>query len=116
MPSSFLLRFQEPCVEGDNMPSIRCATQTETKTYTEQGDSDPGQKDYRALPISAGTQTKTGVEREGPDADRNSCSFRALPPGNRVVATTTQTVTRVQAEADDADPWDRRWQALPIRS
>jgi|GEM_PF-2138025 len=115
MPTSFLLRFQEPCAAGDEVSSIRCATQTETRTYSEQSDSDPGQRSYRALPASAGTQTKTGVKREGPDSDPNASSIRAIPSGRRVVATTTQTVTYVRAEADDKDPWQRRWQAIPRR-
>ena len=113
MPTSFLLRFQESFLEGDEAPSIQCGTRTETRTYGEQGDPDPGPGGYRTLPLSAGTQTKTGAHGEGPDADPNHCSFRVIPQIRPIVATSTTTATYVRAEADDKDPWERRWQAIP---
>jgi len=113
MATSFLLRFQEPCDESGDELLIRCATQTETKTNGEQGDRDPGQQGYRALPAGPGNRVKMAAGQERPAIEAGGCPVADAEIERRIVAMATQTITRIRGEVDDEDPSRGRWLAIP---
>jgi hypothetical protein len=81
MTGAFLLRYQEPCLPVEVMPT--CGTRTETKNHGENGDADPHTTGHMALPrvaVAAGTSTKTSAGAgEVADTDPAHESMRAIP-------------------------------------
>lgn len=108
MALSFLLRFQEHCVDPP-VGAGGTGTETVTKIAREQSDADPTTPSYRSLPLAelhAGTMTTTRIRSEQGDADRSSTS-RVVP----LMGTTTKTA--VKMETDDQDPRQKELSTIP---
>ena len=112
MPTSFLLRFQEPAVEGDGN-SVTCGTQTATRIRGEQPDPDPGESSVVTIPRSVRpfgdvslTKSRSGAGESDGAAGPNEIGLRRWSAG-------TRTVTNVRAEVDDQDPGKTSMRMVP---
>lgn len=114
MPSSFLLRFQEFCVEPAGA-DVRAGTGTSTRVRAEQADADAVGGGRSVIPLAGGTMTKTGIDTEqgGQDADRTEGQMRTFPRPVVQPLAQTQTATAVRAEAADKDPGVASMNAIP---
>lgn len=111
MSSSFLLRFQEFCVERAGA-DVRAGTGTSTRVRAEQADADTVAGGQSVIPLRGGTMTKPGID-SGQDADRTEGQLRTFPRPVSPPVAQTKTVTKVRAEAGDNDPCRTTLNAIP---
>ena len=112
MPTSFLLRFQEPAVEGDGKFAT-CGTRTATRIRGEQPDPDPGEASVVTIPRSVTPfgdvslkKFRSGGGESDDAAGSNEVSLTKWSAG-------TRTVTNVRAEVDDKDPGKTSMRMVP---
>lgn len=91
MPTAFLLRYQEFCLV-DDVPDIRCGTQTYTKIRTEQPDNDPGVAALVTLP-RLGAFTKIKIKGEEPNHTLGEVAVQAVLRPTLLSVAQTKTVS-----------------------
>jgi hypothetical protein len=114
MNAPFILRFQEPCFDAQDM-GVATGTTTITAVRAEAIDADPDKDRFgmlAQLTVSAGTQTCTRVRAEEADEDPDARRLCAIPlDANPSLG--TQTMTNVRAEGMDEDPGGGRLRVMP---
>lgn len=103
--STFLLRFQEPCVPGES-EDVTLGTSTETRTREGRD------QDYQGWAVLA---TKTAV-REEPDQAQASDGYGVLPSRGSVTGRVILLGTGTETKAREENDQDRTNMALSTKT